>query len=337
MVAVTNRIDNWLGNGSYKQWQELEKRRMTANQKMEACQNKLAYLHANDVSSRFLEDSMLLSKINLDLHKGMELISQGRHIDRNQADDVFDLYTLALGVVEQDVDLFESMWSSFMGVSVILFAFNMIFQHAKILQRNMILLKKELDNARKVVREAEAQMAINTTLTVIDLALPEISLLAKGGIFLGQMVSDQLLGPETAVQHAGMGTLAGGVSTFSDATKKMETLDRMPTAKFLRGGIFGAGVSVFGVTGDVDEILASYHYRDKVAALLKQIQNAYLRYRAELKKLKLPLFRLQLGFHRWKVENQSMLINISRTRKALHDDIRSTHYPQGVTPVKWHV
>jgi len=176
---------------------------------------------------------------------------------------------------------------------------------------------------------------LNTLLSGIALALPEISVVAKGAIFLGQIVSDQLLGPESARRHAGGSTLIQGVAAFADATEKIEKIRATRGARILRSRRFSGGAAFLGFTTDLDEVLAGYRYKEKIADALKRAEHAYEAVMAELRRHRPRLRLLPVLVQRWKLATASKAATAAEVRKALETDMRRYGYPLGLLPYQW--
>ncbi len=335
MGTAAQTIDGALGRGWYGEWQELERRREAAGPRLERYERQLAAIHADKAAEQFLKDSFWLAKIARDYRQGLDLIAKGNRLDPREVGQIHDLYTIALGVVELDNELCQGLFAGLMAIGFTLFPLGLLQYKAERLRRLTLQLKAELERAAKQVREADAQLAINTALSVVSLALPEISVLAKGALFFGQLVSDQLLGSQSAVYHAGVGTAAQGVSAFADATEKVEILRTSTAARVARSRAFGAGASFLGFTSDLDEVFATYRYKDRVAKALKQTEEAYDSLMADIRRYKHRLRGLKIAIQRWAATMNSRAAEAARVRKLLEAESRRIRYPSGFLPYQW--
>lgn len=336
MAGPAQRIDAALGAGWYSQWQALERRRTAAVRELDNYTRQLAGVKADAAAERFLKDSWYMAKLARDYRQGLELIGQGKALDPAEVGQIHDLYTMALGVVELDVELCQAWFGGGIVIALLVMPLAVFQQRARNLQRALSVLKAELERARRECREAEAQLAINTALSAISLAVPGLSLLAQGAIFIGQIASDQLLGPESAVQHAGAGTAVQGTAAFADATEKVEALRTAAAGRFVRSRAFAGGAAFLGFHGDVSELLAGYRRRDKIQAALGEAERAYEELMEQIRKYKLRLKSFRLFVKRWAVVMAGKTAEAARLRKMLEADMRRINYPTGFLPYKWH-
>ena len=335
MAGPAQRIDAALGRGWYGQWQSLERRRQTAVRELDNYSRKLAGLKAEDAAERFTKDSWYMAKLARDYRQGLELIGQGKWLDPDEVGQIHDLYTMALGVVELDVEICQAWFAGGIVIGLVALPMAVFQQRARKLKRALSILEAELKRARRECREAEAQLVINTALTAISFAAPGLSVLAQGAIFAGQIVSDQLLGPESAVQHAGASTAVQGVAAFADATEKVEALRTSAAGRFIRSRTFSAGAAFLGIHGDASEVFASYRYRDKVRAALREAEKAYEELMGQIRRYKPRLKSLQLFVKRWTALMAGKRATAAKLRKMLEADMRRINYPSGFLPYKW--
>ena len=335
MASLAQRVDAVLGPGWYRAWEELERRRAAAEREIENYQRQLAAIRADDAAERFLKDSFTLAKIARDYRQGLNLIARGNRLDPEEVGRIHDLFTLALGVVEVDVELCRTFFGGGLAIGFVLLPLGLLQHRAQALQRWVLRLKAELERAKGELREAQAQFVINTALTGISMLLPGLSLIGKGAIFLGQLASDQLLGPDSAVRHAGAGTAFQAVTTFADATEKIEALRHSSVARAARGRTAGAAAAFLGVQTDLEEVLAGYHRRERIREALRNAEKAYDELMRNLSRYRTRLRGLRTFIRRWQATMAGKVADAARVRKVLEAEMRRVRYPTGFLPYQW--
>src|SRR3982750_301325 len=100
MAAPKENIDGYLGSGWYDEWQNmnndagLEQRRFRVNN------TRLNLAIIGDLYDRVRNDLDILGAVKQDYDSGMNIMGQGRHLNRDQVGTIHDLYTISQLVAE---------------------------------------------------------------------------------------------------------------------------------------------------------------------------------------------------------------------------------------------
>ena len=163
-----------LGTGWYDQWQDLEAAYAREHERLTKIERWLRPYTTGDLMGMLLHVN-LLDKVASEYAEGMSYLAAGKGIDTTQQEAMYDIYSLTLGLVEQEHDILEAAWLSGFVTLLVKFPVALIRLKAKRLKEALEELEQLLKDAERNVKEAWAQMAINGAIVGLHILFPHIS------------------------------------------------------------------------------------------------------------------------------------------------------------------
>ena len=151
---------------------------------------------------------------------------------------------------------------------------------AKAVENSIKRLKEALERAKREVKEAYAQTALNAAIAGVLLAVGPVGWVTLGAVGVAQVVADSYLGPNTSDPATWGSRSNTGISTAAGAAEKyvIETSKVTKVAK-----VAGKATIVVGFVFDVNEVLLGYRNVDEIKRLMADAKKAHEALLAKIK------------------------------------------------------
>ena len=274
MGSPQQQIDGYLGTGWYEEWKKMDQQAENEERRFSIYKTRLNLSIISDLYDRIRNDLDIMDSVKEDYDSGLELLGQGRRIDKEQIGTVHDLYTLALGTAENENDVLEAMWAVGLAGAFVVFPFVLLEARAQELMAVLPELQKQLHEAEKEARNAKLKTTVHGVITIFEIIVPEISLLGRAGIYLGEVVVNKALGPRDPTTFQKYeGDVTPGVKQFSEAVHHVDEFGHDCGYAIAKKTGPGASWPIFYF--DVEEISDSSERAEKLKELLEKVKNAY--------------------------------------------------------------
>ena len=273
----TRRRGSVLGANFYeKSWLKVQDDFSEEQARARTNAQRFAYPWAKGLRDQLQADLAFAEKVSEDYFAFLERVSARGEGTEAERDKISDVFVLAISVLTLVNDVFDDIFG--LGIASLLSAIATasLNREAKIMEEDLKKLIAELKRARREVKEAWAQLALDGVVT-IGLALSgPLGWLTLGAVGLGQMVADTYLGPATS-DAATWGNRANTTlgTAVSASGKYLEKGSK--TTKFLKPA--GRVIIVVGVAFDINELGVGYSNIDvlkKVMAETKKAQDVLI-------------------------------------------------------------
>lgn len=326
MPNPKQQIDSFLGSGFYDEWKQMDGDLGDENNRFDAVR-RLLNLPFSPIFDRAYDDFRTANDIARDYQQGMNLILAGRAANADKLKKIHDLYTLALGVVENDNDLLEAFWGSGFAAAWVIFPFVLLQAESNAMLTALTDIKKELAEAEHELKNAVNKRRIHLVVSFVEAMFPEISLTGRAALYLGDVILDKALGPkDTTTAQKYFGDVNPGVKQFSEAVHHIEAYGE--TAK----GVFewtGKASTVATFYVDFEEIGEGEERVEKLKSLMEKVKDAYDALHKTIEDNKSKLTAFLAAFDRVVRAIESVRINGDNIRQALADDTAKFRYPRG--------
>src|SRR5579872_1687722 len=326
MPDPKQQIDASLGSGFYDEWKQMDADLGNENNRFDSIR-RLLNLPFSPIFDRAYDDFRTVNDIARDYQQGMSLILAGRAVNVGKLKEIHDLYTLALGVAENDNDLLEAFWGSGFAAAWVIFPFTLLQAKSNAMLAALKELKKELAEAEHEVNKAVWKRRIHLVVSFVEAMFPEISLTGRAALYLGDVILDKALGPKnTSTAQKYFGDVNPGVKQFSEAVHHIEAYGE--TAK----GVFewtGKASTVATFYVDFEEIGEGEERVEKLKSLMEKVKDAYDALHKTIEDNKSKLMAFLAAFDRVVLAIESVRINGDNIRQALVDDAAKYRYPRG--------
>lgn len=323
--ATRTKIDTYLGQGYYDDWQKRTREANDALADFERAKNMVpvraqAYL---TVRGSFDADILLVS--GQDYSLGIEQIEMNKKIDRQQLEDIQVIRDMAEDALRIETDMLIGA-QIVAGLNQYLTG---MFRNAEQMAADAIpkiqKLHSALTKAIQNAREARAQQAINLGITIITTVfLPELTVIKRVGVAVGTWALDKALGTDKSTplndvvsDGADFGEiLAAGIEDWKWLT---------PAEK---GAVKSAskGLSVVGLYFDQDEVNNALKQVEIVQAVLQEAI-------ASLKRIKTLIERLRPGMLLW--HNQLRGVARASQESKVEAEEARDNYRREMTAARW--
>ena len=264
-------VDRVLGAGVHAAWQKIlgdfidEQSRAFDNEK------RYAGDWAASLQKQLQADLAFAEKVADDYNTFLEQTSLSGTANVTDGEKILDVFVLAISILNSVNDLLDEMFA--LGIVALLATLSAakLETEARALQALLKKLHQELEKAKREVKEAWAQLAINGAITVVLACSGPLGWLTLGAIGLGQIVLDTYIGPSTS-DAATWGSRANTtVGTAASASQKYlaETSKVLKVAKPA-----GKVIPVVGFVFDANEIAVGYSNVDGLKKLMADVKSA---------------------------------------------------------------
>jgi hypothetical protein len=318
---VTNSI---LGSGTYESWLKILD--AFAEEQTRADTNLLRFKDGWAASMRQLLDSDLTFALQVcdDYGVFLERASSNGYAHVADGENMLNVLMLAVSILTYVNDVMDKMFA--LGIVATLnglAAFALQLEVIK-LQKVLKKLMTELERAKREVKEAWAQLGINTVIAGVLLFSGPLGWVTLGAIGIGQMATNAYLGPSVS-DSAKAGRFAtsrlGNAMSFSDKILG-ESSKVVRIAK--PGGKF---VPIIGIAFDAQEIAVGYSNVDVLKAYDKEAKEALEALVAKVQMQKAVINGLLAKFEELHQDVLKRGENwIATTRQSLEEEMRRTGY-----------
>jgi hypothetical protein len=318
-------VDSYLTKGAYDYWQKLSAEALRQRARFDSLRKRFRDLD-RDVTIHIDEDFMWLEKLSSDYNAGMRLVESGHAVSKAELDSVFEMYSIAADLAQQDNDSIYQIVVSDVVDALARFPFKLLAHREKEFAEIIERLSRDLAIARSFVRETRVQLLVDVAITALSF-VPSATLIIKLEMTLLSYVTDELLGVEKgkAAEITGKANKVAGV-----AAKTVGSI------KDLGDSIKGTAKAAGHVTNAVQVVLSAHEMqvarsiRDRLQEELKAAQRAFdalyrlaEKHAAELVKLKALIVQVaQRVRHR--------IEDAEATRDELHSLLRDNRYSNHV-------
>jgi hypothetical protein len=317
-------VDKVLGAGTYAIYEKIldalivEQTRAYTNEKMYSSP------WAMSLKTQLQADLALAEKVNDDYLAFLERVSSGGTANVTEGEKILSVFLLAISILTLVNDVLRDMFA--LGI---VYLFNVLLAasvetEARAIQSLVKKLQQELEKAKREVKEAELQLAINVSIAAALAYAGPLGWLTLGAIGLGQMVADTYLGPSTsdAATWGSRGSTTLGTAASASQKYLQESSKVFKVVK--RGGKV---IPVVGVIFDVNEIGVGYRNVDGLKKLMADVKKAQdkLIEKIDRHKASLSALALKLGELRREVEKRGKGWT-AQTRETLEDAMRRSGY-----------
>ena len=324
MVAPQQQIDSYLGPESYADWKDMEGQARGEQNRYDNIRRLLNLPWISPLYDRSETDLNILNSIAGDYGRGMNLVASGRKVSKAKIEQVQELYTDALIVVDGETDILEALWASGFAAVWVLFPFVLLQARSQEMLDALPALREELARAEREVLKTQAKTTIHLFLTFFELLNPELALTRRAAIYLGEVAVNKVLGPDdptTFQKYEGITT--HGVEQFSHAVHHIEEYgEKARSVANWTGKAATAAKFYF----DVDELLEGYERLDKLKELIEKVKHAYDRLIKVIEDNKPKLQQFLFAFDRWMRSIEDARVAVAKTRQTLYDEMSRYGY-----------
>lgn len=326
MTTPKQAVDSVLGKGWYDEWQKMEQSTKELKKRSEVNVNRYTGLGASEILKILSADAQLLERVSSDYGKAMNLLVTGGKVDTKRLGEIHDVFTLALGVVEEDNKLLDSAFTAGVVAAFVAIPLAMLQQTAERLAKLLEVLKILLEQAKRERTEAYVQTAVNAAISVITVVTTltgPIGLAIRAGIFGGQWILDSALGPKKSTTVTVLQKSSHAAEQLLDHAGEMEKVGKK-TQRVAKGA--GIGFAVTGFFFDANEVLLGYRNVDQIRTAMSQAKKTYDDLIADFNRHKPALTKFQVQWRTWKTSIQDTETNARLTRDALNKAMKDTGY-----------
>lgn len=190
---------------------------------------------------------------------------------------------------------------------------------AKRLQERLAPLQESLEQAKKDRTRSEVKAALNAAITVTTWMIPKLGLLARGGLYLGQVVMNEVLGDRR-------GATLAAASGAADLYSKLEELEDAHRWKQSIPKVGGGVIDVIGFGFDVREIHASGEEIERIERLLDRAIAASDQLLSRIDDAKRILAAVEASVPQVEAELVKENIDVGSTRRELDAMMEDINY-----------
>jgi hypothetical protein len=318
--AEAERIDAFLGQGTYDTWHEFDWEAQTQLHRAKRIDAALWRLdHHLAVLSPYGTD--WVEKLKNDLAWGMDLIRKQKFPDPAQFQPLLKIFPVALDTADlkmDDAEAIPAVWlvSGTAGLPVVGFTAAVARLHKDLLELDELLSEALAEQV-----EAGIKSLLGIAITSVELMLPGLGLLAKGGLTAAEVM---LSGPKT--------TAAG--TKYSkyvlESVEKVESVGHRVQHVAERGGKI---LTITGFYFDVQEVRHALGNVERVKTLIERAKKEYKELQAKLEHAVKAYEILQ---HYLTTKAEPIRRTIEGKERERDDLIRQYAYDP-VKPIAWRI
>src|SRR5262249_25952068 len=150
--------------------------------------------------------------------------SANGYANGSEGEKIIDVLVLAISVLTSVNDLLDDIWA--LGIVALLTVLSKasLDDEARQLETLLKRLQQELEKAKRGVKEAYAELVLDSAISVILLCSGPVGWVTLGAVGIGQMVADNYLGPSTSSaatwgsrSNTTLGAAAGAAEKYLEA------------------------------------------------------------------------------------------------------------------------
>jgi hypothetical protein len=324
MATQQQTVDSYLKPGTYDAWQKLDKRAEDADGQFFNNRVRLHLSLSSPIAIRISDDFDVLRKIAGDYAKALNMVVVGRRPNKEKIWQVYDLYDLALVIVENEVDMLDAMWGTCFASAWIVFPFMLLQAQANNMLDALNELKTELKKAESEASKAWTKGAIHLVVACVEGMCPEISLIARVGIVVGDVIMDKMLGPDdstTAQTVTGIATPT--IKQVSEAVHESSRFSEEAREVAHKTGHVATAATFYF---DYKEIGEGDERVEKLTELTEAAKRAYDSLLKTLEDNKSKIQQFFAAFERWTRAIESVRATTDSCRERLADDMNDAGY-----------
>ena len=317
-------VDAYLGDGMYDGWQDLDKQERDAEREFFLYRGQLRLSLSSPLVQRISQDYDVVRRIAGDYSNALKLVSLGRRPSKEKIGQVFTLYTLALIIVDNQNEMLDAMFATGFAGALIVFPIMLLQAQANQMLDALEELQKELEKAEHEVKNAHNKRAFHLAVTFFQAMFPEISLAARGSIFLGGVIVDEALGPPdatTADKTKGIAT--SEIEQFSEAIHHIPELGEKARGVAEK---MGKAATLATFYFDYEEISEGEERVEKLKELTEKVKRGYDGLTKVLDDNKVKIQQFLLAFERWMKAIEGIRTGTDGYRQRLSDDMDEFGY-----------
>ena len=324
MASPQEQVDGYLGEGSYQEWLDMDRQAANEHRRLERGVKLLKLDFISALRTRSEWDADRMDKIAYDYKQGMTLVAAGRRVNREKLIQVYGLYSLALAEVDSDNDVLEALIGIGLAGVMVIFPFVLLQAKAQAMLDAVKELQKELKKAESEVTKTKVKTGIHAVVTLFEIFVPELSLVARAGIYLGDVAMDKALGPKdpTTAQRY-VGDVTPGVKQISEAVHHIKDYSK-ETRELAEKTGNAATVATFYF--DVEEIAEGSERVDKIKELIAEAKKAYDELIFVIQKNEPKLRQFEMVFQRVMISIGDARSEANMIRDQLMRDIQQYGY-----------
>jgi hypothetical protein len=324
MAGPQQQVDGYMGQGSYQQWLDMDRQGENEHRRLERAVKLLQLPFISPLRSRSEWDADLMDKIAYDYKQGMTLAAAGRRVNKEKLTQMYDLYSLSLGVMDSDNDVLEALVGMGLAGVMVIFPFVLFQAKANLMLDAVKELLKELKKAESEVTKAKIKMGIHAVVTAFELMASELALPVRAAIYVGEIVVDKALGPkdQTTAQKY-VGDVTPGVKQLSEAIHHIDKYSEETRAVAEKTGKV-ATVATFYF--DVEEIAEGSERVEKIKELITEAKKAHDELLLVIRNGEPRLRQFAIALERVMTAIGNARDQADATRDELTQDIRQFRY-----------
>jgi|GEM_PF-4920718 len=317
-------IDQVLGSGAYDTWMTLEaahdyemKRARVNRARFSAFSESSGAIHLN-------RDADRVARAMLDLRDEMSNILTNTSVDEDRIDAIQSVLTMSIDLLEMDNDALDGAFAVGFAAALIAVPWLMIGKACRALEKELKKLRKALEKAEKEETEATIKAVVAGAITATTLFLPQVGLVARISMALGQVGLDFLLeGPEQSTVKEVGGKVGPIAEQVADGIADIDTLS--PGAKVVAKGA-SRGISAAGLYFNVSEVGTAWKNVAEIEASIERAENAHTHLSKVLKDNKVKYLGFMNKFGKAQDAIREVWNNAAKLRSSLYDEMADTGY-----------
>ena len=317
-------VDQVLGKGTYERWCSIALDELIIQQTTaESHIKQYSKPWAQPMKSRLQADLKFATAVNDDYISFLERLSRNGGAVAAEGEKIMSVLVLAISILKEvNFTLSEMTNLGIKGAFSSLAGLGLAIEGGE-LEKRLKNLKSELERAKREIKEAWAQTAINASISGILLCSGPVGWLTLGAVGLGQLAADAYLGPSTS-NATTLGSRAN--TTIGTAVSASEKYFAESTKVIRVTRTVGKVIPVVGFVFDANEISVGYRNANGLKKAMREAKLAQdkfsqkaKRHRGSFAKLKQKLNQLESGL----VQRKGYT---AETRKTLQIEIKQSGY-----------
>jgi hypothetical protein len=327
-------VDAWMGRGSHYDWMNTVAEIREQFGLLESTLRLLPVEWAKLLAMQTTSDAFLLEKVAHDYGWGLAQVAQAnapRRIEKRQLAELYEIQSDLLETLKLEVGSLQAVVVAG-GLSTFLIGqFNNVQRAAVEAQRKIDALKVALNDAKNKRLQSVGQGVLDTGLFIVGLAFPEIPVLGKIAIAVGQWAADELLGGSKGSADLDRASDVGTKSSVVTAAADPRWIDdRLGKPAGKANTALGAAGLVF----DGAEIRTQFKNVDAVSTALNEAVASLSTVRKLLVRLAPGLSKLRVQMNATARSIRESMVEADDFRDDAMELIRAAKYPMS-SPIIW--
>lgn len=317
-------VDKVLGTGAYARWQKILDAFVDEQTRAYKHEETLSHPCVASLKKQLQADLAFAEKVSDDYVAFLERVSSSGTANVREGEKILDVFVLAISILTCVNDVLDSMSSlSIVALIIALEGFSLVAEANRV-KSLLKQLQQELEKAKREVKEAWAQLALNGAVTAALACAGPLGWLTLGAVGLGQMVADTYLGPATsdAATWGSRGSTTLGTAVSASEKYLQESSKVLKVVKPA-----GKVIPVVGFLFDGNEIAVGYSNIDGLKKLMAEVKKAQDNLIVKIKMAFSTFSALALKFKELRKEVEKRGKGwTAQTRETLEDEMRRSGY-----------